>query len=189
MWSESDIQSPTPVSFSVSVPGDPTEMLPSYLDNLEAFDMKMETLGHFQSLMPFEDSVILDMVKNGDVDVGQLLQLPARSPVPEAEDTEQVSFVQSINSTEFQTPAPSNSGSSLPKSTDVSFTPPPPDTPFVNRRKALLSLSDSPVPDVAKKPSKKRAKKRERTPSPQVFPIPVLRIGKNRQNGEWMMQL
>ena len=53
MWSESDIQSPTPVSFSVSVPGDPTEMLPSYLDNLDAFDKKMETLGMKRSVTQF----------------------------------------------------------------------------------------------------------------------------------------
>ena len=156
------------------------------------FEDDRHTAGHFQSLMPFEDSAILDMVKNDDgVDVAQLLQLPARSPVPEAEDSEEVSFTPSINSTEFQTPAPSNSGSSLHKPTDVSCTPPSPDTPFVYRRKVLLSLSDSPalespVPDLTKKPSKKRARKRERTPSPLLSPIPVFRIGKNRENDEWM---
>ena len=53
MWSESDIQSPTPVSFSVSVPGDLAEMLPSYLDNLDAFDKKMETLGMKRSVTQF----------------------------------------------------------------------------------------------------------------------------------------
>jgi len=53
----SDIQgmapSPGPVSFSVSVPGDLAEMLPSYLDNLDAFDKKMETLGMKRSVTQF----------------------------------------------------------------------------------------------------------------------------------------
>ena len=128
-----------------------------------------------------------------------------------------MSFTPSVNSTQFQTPAPL-----LPS---INVTPPPPGTPFqtptprLNPRMAMLeevfgvgeasppqpqvthpsldfpatvsvtpmmSPAHSPVP--ASKPSRaKRAKKRPRTPSPTVSPIPILRYSlKNKENDEWM---
>ena len=129
-----------------------------------------------------------------------------------------MSFTPSVNSTQFQTPAPV-----LP-SHSIQVTPPPPGTPFqtptpsLNPRMAMLeavfgevsspqpqtthpslpsfpdTVSVSPMmspahsPVKASKPQRaKRAKKRLRTPSPTVSPIPILRYSlKNKENDEWM---
>ena len=145
------------------------------------FEEERHTAGHFQALEPFKDSEILDSVKtDGGVDTAEKLKLPLR-PQEQAE----MSFAPNVNSTQFQTPAPPSNPS------DVTITPPPTGTPFcpVPRRPAALpslslTLSESPVPN--RKPSQTRAKKRVRTPSPTVSPIPILRFNRNRENDEWM---
>ena len=180
------------------------------------FEDELHTAGHFQSLMPFRDSEILDMVKSdGGVNTAEILHLPLQ---PCATEEAEMSFTPSVNSTQFQTPAPV-----LPPHS-IQVTPPPPGTPFqtpppsLNPRMAMLeavfgevsspqpqtthpslpsfpdTVSVSPMmspahsPVKASKPQRaKRAKKRLRTPSPTVSPIPILRYSlKNKENDEWM---
>ena len=106
------------------------------------FEEVEHSAGHFQSLMPFRDGPILDIVKNdGGIDVAELNNLPARTVLEE----EEISFVPSVNSTHFQTPAQAPgamrqrdqsctsdvSAASTPQTrSDVTVTPPPPATPF-----------------------------------------------------------
>ena len=121
------------------------------------FEEVEHSAGHFQSLMPFRDGPILDIVKNdGGIDVAELNNLPARTVLEE----EEISFVPSVNSTHFQTPAQPaamrlrdqscssdvSAASTPPTRSDVTVTPPPPATPFsyVPRVPTLpcLSLSE-----------------------------------------------
>ena len=61
------------------------------------FEDEKHTAGHFQSLMPFRDSDILDMVKaDGGIDAAEVLDLPPRPPnVPEEKE---ISITPGINS-------------------------------------------------------------------------------------------
>ena len=61
------------------------------------FEDERHTDGHFQSLMPFRDSDILDMVKaDGGVDAAEILDLPPRAPhVPEEGE---ISITPGVNS-------------------------------------------------------------------------------------------
>ena len=63
------------------------------------FEDEKHTAGHFQSLMPFRDSDILDMVKaDGGVDSAEILDLPPRPPnVPEDRE---ISITPGVNSSQ-----------------------------------------------------------------------------------------
>ena len=153
------------------------------------FEEDQHSAGHFQSLMPYRDGPILDIVKNdGGVDVVELLNLPACPPDLEEEE---MSFAPSINSTHFSsalvTPRPRSDS-------DVHVTPPPSPTPFrpvpvsalpgltLSESLAEALATPASTPPLAAPPAGPPPRKRARSPSP----IPIMRLNRNKQNDEWM---